>query len=201
VSQTPVFIHLVPAEHGAWRDLEKVGGLQTEILAQEFSKLGEYQIFEMPDITLAAFFSTSRSLLAVLYEHPAAGVWVDVCAEYESGQSLTVSSAPAGGEIDQMPGQQKVFARGASVADLVKKALEMRSPDPCRALTAESFIQVFQDRYAEEMRWRSLSGGTTAEEIRRVAEASSMDVTDRDVEAVRASLEAQPVLSSQKTGE
>jgi hypothetical protein len=201
VFQTPVFVHLVPSETEAWKDHRKVKDITAEITAREFSKLGEYQIFEMPDVTLAAFFNVPRRVLAVLYEHPAVGVWVDVGSEYESGESLTVSSAPSGGELDHMPGQEKVFLQGASVAELLEKVLEMRKPDPCKVLTAESFPQVFQDRYAEEMRWRALRGGTAAGEILRVAEASGMKVTEGDIEAARASLEAARILPCQKTGE
>ena len=201
VFQTPVFIHLVPSEPEAWKDSKKAKDIQAEIVAQDFSKLGEYQIFEMPDVTLAAFFSTRHSALAILYEHPTAGIWVDVCAEYESGESLTVSGAPTGGALDHMPGHEKVFARGASVAGLVEKVLKLRKAEPCRALTAESFPQVFQDRYAEEMRWRALRGGPTTEEIRRVAEDSGVELTEGDIESVRDSLEAQAILPCQKTGE
>jgi len=201
VFQTPAFIHLVPPEPVLWKDPRKVEAIQAEIVAQDFTKLGEYQIFEMPDVNLAAFFSARHTAAAILYEHPTAGIWVDVCVEYESGESLTVSNAPAGGDLDHMPGQEKVYVPGSSVAALVEKVLATRKPEPCRTLTAESFPHVFQDHYAEEMRWRALRGGTTAEEIRRVAEASGVELTEGDIDSVRASLEAKAILPCQKSGE
>lgn len=201
VYRTPAFIHLVTPKSMPWRDAQGVEAVQAEIVAQDFTRLGEYQIVEMPDVNLAAFFSARHTALAVLYEHPAAGIWVDVCAEYENGESLTVTNAPAGGELDQMPGHDRVYDRGASVAELVAKLLELRRPEPCRTVTAESFPRMFQDRYAEEMKWRALRGGATAEEIRRVAAASGAELTEDGVDSVRASLQAQAILPCQKDGE
>lgn len=201
VSPPPAFIHLMRRDQVRWKDQQGVEAVQAEIVTQGFTRLGEYQILEMPDVHLAAFFSARQTALAVLYEHPAVGIWVDVCVEYQNGESLTVTNAPMGGELDHMPGHDKVYVREASVSELVARLLEMRRPEPCRTLTAESFPQIFQDRYAEEMRWRASRGGATAEEIRRVAEASGMEVTEGDIDFVRASLEAQAILPCQKVGE
>jgi len=95
LSTKPVLeITLVPIENPRWSDKQKITGFIDAFQRHGFEPAGHYDCPEMPEVKLSGFVNPSEQLFGVIYDHPIAGIWADVCVEYSDGESLTVSSAP-----------------------------------------------------------------------------------------------------------
>lgn len=165
----PLRIQLVPVDDRAKgrfadyhrRELESLG----------FTPIGIFDVREMPGVTLVASTQPSESVCAVVYRHPIAGVFSDVICVTADGRSLTVTSAPAGANLDHQPGHDKVYMFKASIKKMYDRLMEQRPAGPYKRIDASNFMRVFEDAYAREMEWRKSRGGPTQDEVRREAHA------------------------------
>lgn len=161
-----------------------------ELGGMGFAPAGMYSIEEMPGFTIAAMIKHDDNICAVAYHNPDLGTWVDLWGKYGEETSLTVSTAPAGGELDQMPGHKKIFLKGATVAEAWKKFVDGKAGDFLE-ISPGQFKRIYEESYAEDMDWRQERGGATIEEIRRIADNMEGDFTDEEVELARRQIELQ----------
>ncbi len=182
---SPSRVHLRPAmprgKHA--RDLKNVS---RELGSRGFALLGTYHVKPMQGVTVTAFSHTAHQLCAICTTHPLTGSHLDMVIMSEAGRSLTVTTAPVGGQLDQREGHEKLFDRHMTVDRMIEVALEKRPPGPWLDWNAPDFVTRFEDAYADEMEWRMRRGGVTHEEVRRTAEAMGGKYSERDVlEATR----------------
>ena len=163
------------------RDLERRG----------FTRIGTYRVDPMRGVMLTAFTHTHDSLCAIVYTHPVAGAFIDVASRSEDGRSFTVTTAPAGKELDQREGHEKMFDKDMRVDQMVEAALHKRQPGPYVGWKAGNFVQLFEDTYAREMDWRAGRGGVTQDEVRRTAEAMGGKYSEHDVQEATHRLQRQ----------
>jgi hypothetical protein len=166
----PLRVHLVPDDSGnnvMRREMEQHG---QELDSHGFDEIGTFRVPEIAGLILTAYTQPFQSVCAVVYNHPLAGCFVDLFSENERDQSLTVSNAPAGEELDQPPGRGKVIDKTMTVNDMYDYLLKRRPSGPHNRIDATNFVEVFQAAYAKEMDWRMNRGGVTEEEVRRSAE-------------------------------
>ena len=167
----PLRVHVVPENSGNGcmrREMQKYG---QDLDAQGFEEIGTFRIPEIAGLVLTAYTQPYQSVSAVVYNHPLAGCFVDVFSENERGQSLTVSSAPAGEELDHPPGHNKVIDKTMMVVEMYDFLLTRRPSGPHKRIDETNFVEEFQAAYAKDMDWRMSRGGVTDEEVRRSAEA------------------------------
>lgn len=167
----------------------KVKGRELE--ANGFTRIGTYRADPMRGLLLTAFSHAAHSLCAVVYTHPLAGTFMDIVAKNEAGRSLTVTTAPAGRELDQREGHEKVFDRESPVAALIETALRRRPPAPYVSWGPGNFVAKFEEAYAQEMDWRAGRGGVTRDEVRRAADATGRRYSEQDVQAATRKLQRQ----------
>ncbi len=170
LSRKPILsIKLLPLDNPKWSDRQKITDLIDSFLRNGFEAAGNYNCWEIPSLIVSGFIRPSDQLLGVIYDHPTSGIWVDYCVQYAGGGSLTVSNAPAGQEMDHMPQQTKIYSKGSSADELLKKVLaEIRKAERI-IIAKEAFASHFEDQYQKEMKWRMDRGGPTPSEIMRVA--------------------------------
>jgi len=128
-----------------------------------FQRAGSFQVREMKGLMLHLLLKTEDSALAVVYDHPKAGVWADLFSRYADGTSFTVTNAPAGNALDQRPGHPSVKAPGQPPAMLAMRLTRERPAGELRAVTAAEFPRVFEQAYEESMAWRKGKGLSAAE--------------------------------------
>jgi hypothetical protein len=165
----PLRIQLVPVADRAKgrfadshrRELESLG----------FTPIGTFSVREMPGVVLVAFTQSFKAVCAVIYRHPIAGVFIDMVSTTEDDRSLTVTNAPAGGNLDQPPGRAKIFETKHTLRQLFDRVLSDRPSGPYKRIDASNFVRIFEGEYAREMEWRKQRGGPTADEVRREAHA------------------------------
>jgi hypothetical protein len=169
----------------SFRDRERYAADKAALERAGYREIGGFLIREIREIRLAAFQHPATHAFAVLYQHDSLGVYCDLVLPLPGGFGLTVSSAPAGGEMDNMPGQIKHFLPGTTVAELlVRFDAESRGRE-VRQVPPEGFAAEVEQTYAREMDWRSARGGPTEAEIRRIASGMGQDVSDEDLSMVR----------------
>ncbi|THB68540.1 MAG: hypothetical protein D6E12_06305 [Desulfovibrio sp.] len=151
---------LSPQALDAGRELESMG----------FAPCGTYTVDEFQGMTLAGYVRENDGVAAVVYEHPQAGVWTDFRLGYEDGQSVTVSNAPTGGELDPRPGHAKLFLAGIDHSKMLDELAALRRDAPVCAMSPESFAGEFTRLYEDEAAWRN-SRSVSEDEVARVAEA------------------------------
>jgi len=175
-SVPPLRIHLIPvppASHGDFarpqqRELEKLG----------FRPIGAYQVTEIKGLEMVAFSNSAQAVCAIVYRHPVAKVFVDMVSMTEEDRSLTVTTAPKGGNLDQKPGHRKIYATSLAIPKMFERVLAERPRGNYRVLDETNFQQVFEREYEREMAWRMGRGGVTMDEVRR--EAESMGIKDSE---------------------
>jgi len=167
--KTPSRVTVVSIDPGAgtirtierhWPLLESLG----------FESIGTYRVPEIRGLVITAFAQNFQGVCSVLYEHPLAGTFADMFALNENDESLTVSSAPAGEELDQPPGHEKIIDSSLELREMYDLTLNRRPEGPFKRFTSENFAGEFEKAYAKEMDWRINRGGVTEEEVRRSAE-------------------------------
>lgn len=191
IGATPATIHLEPAPSPVWQDPAEVAASVDAMRAAGFDHIAIYSVPEMPGVQLQAFCNAPEALYGVVYEHPQAGVWADIVSKYENGDSITASNAPMGGELDHMPGREKIYDKDADIPTLIDKLRAARKPLPTVAHTAQAFVAMFEHAYAEEMEWRDKRGGPTEAEIQRVAAEAGQSASPEEVKAARHAMRAQ----------
>jgi hypothetical protein len=134
----------------------------------------------------------------VVYEHPQAGVWMDLVSRYQDGTSVTYSNTAQGSGMDQRPGHSITREQGASPEAMFERLLRERPQRPLAPHTAESFQAVFEKAYADEMDWRNSRGGPTEEEVRAVLRQSGEEPTEEQIAQTREVLAAQALAGLQE---
>ncbi len=171
LSTKPVLeISLVPTDHPRWSNKKKITELTDTFIGHGFELAGHYNCPEMQGVKIAGFVKPSEQIIAVIYDHPVAEIWEDICIEYNDGESLTVSNAPMGQEMDHMPQSTKIYMKGISLEELLSKVLSERKNKGRKTITKENFSSNFEEAYRKEMNWRMERGGPTALEVKRVAD-------------------------------
>jgi hypothetical protein len=195
----PATLTLAPVPGVAWQDDQAGADAEGSLRGLGFLPVGCFGVVEMAGVELEAWCHPGECAYAVVYSHPAAGVWVDVTCAYQEGGRLTVTNTGKAGNLDLPDGWTTTSFPGATAEQLWGRFCLERRPVPCLPATPEGFVDRFVSAYAQEMAWRNNRGGPTAEEIRRVAQAAGMEVTDAQV-AVAQSLEAERARRAREGG-
>jgi hypothetical protein len=174
----PQTITLKPTPIAPWKDKDGAEQIRNKILGFGFSEIGSFTIVEMP-VTLTGFSDPTHKFLAVQYEHPMVGQWVDFVVKFKDGGSATYTNGKTGHEMEQRPNHDKNYYPGAPLEVPYMKL-------------KEEVTQLFQKAYEDDMTWRREKGGPSEAEIRRVAESSGIEMTDELMEKVKKKYEKDP---------
>lgn len=166
LSHQPDTIHLSPAGTQPWNDASAASAISDPLLGRGFEDAGTFKIQEMP-VVLRLLAHPGDSLIAAIYEHPQAGVWCDMVARYEQGNSITFTTAKPSG-LDHRPGHPTVNAPGLSPLALLARIRAERPQGLLKPATAEMAARVFEESYDESMAWRN-HRGVSAREVAEVA--------------------------------
>jgi hypothetical protein len=172
-SAPPLRIRLIPVPASSHGDFARTQRKELEMLG--FRAIGVFQVAEIKGLELAAFSNPSHAVCAVVYRHPVAKVFVDMVSMIDDDASLTVTTAPKGGNLDQRPGHRKIYAASLPIPNMLERLLAERSQGSHRVLDESNFKQLFERQYEREMAWRLGRGGVTMDEVRREAAAMGID--------------------------
>jgi hypothetical protein len=193
-SQTPARISLRPMAAPSWEDAEAIEAQAEPLPELGFAKAGDFQVEEIPGLSLEAWVNPEKAVTAVVYEHPVAGVWTDMVTRYEDGTRATFANTSHGGGVDHAPGHTVERFAGIGSKELYHRHLAQRPDRPVVVPTAEGFVERFEKAYADEMDWRNSRGGTTEAEIREIARLSGQTYDENVIAATRQMAQARAML-------
>jgi hypothetical protein len=177
-------IDLIEEEDPAWRHGRQVHKVARELRQQGFEPLAVYRIPQLQEMLWWAFQRSQDGVVAAITDHPLMGCATEFVLSYQDGTSLTVSNNGMAGGLDEPPGHEKHYLRGAPLGALLGLLEQHRADKEVQRFDRHSFPRHVQGVFAEEMKWRNDKGGANAEEVRRNLASSGTKVDGRTAEQV-----------------
>jgi hypothetical protein len=168
-SAAPSTIDLTVDADPAWLKTPKAQEDLAALEACGFTRGPSYTVDGMPGVSLVALHHPAASAFGAYCNHPTAGSWTDLCANFVDGVELSVSNAPMGSELDTRPDTKKIFLPGKPVRELHAKLMEQLAGRAVKDVPLTSFKAEFVNAYAKDMAWRSSKEGTSEAEFLRIA--------------------------------
>ncbi len=133
-----------------------------------FTNAGSFAIPEMQMLPVHFLARTEEWAIAVVYEHPQAGVFTDIACRYQDDTRFTITNAKVGGGLETQPGNTTIRAPGLTVAALHLRFSRERPAGALYRFAVTDVPRIFADAYADEMAWRK-GQGISKDEVRAVA--------------------------------
>ncbi|MGE5113458.1 MAG: hypothetical protein ACM3JB_21550 [Acidobacteriaceae bacterium] len=165
--RVPDEIHMEPATMVLWKDQDKWREAYNRLEERGFRHAGNYRVVEI-GVDVQFLINDQERALACIYNHPAAGVFMDIVTRYEDGSCVTFANRAASG-LDQHPQLQNRFLGDVSPAELIERTLADRPQKPMREICEKELVPDFCRVWKEYKEWRN-KRGTTAEEVERIYE-------------------------------
>lgn len=162
----PDRISLVATDH-AWERPEITQPLLDGLAAEGVVDAGTYAVAPLPGVFLKLLVHSADKIAANVYDHRAAGSWLELVSRCADGTTLCVTGHAATG-LSALPGHQTIHDPGASVASLVARLRAERPPGELIGATIDNAVGLFEDGYASLAAERK-TRGLTQGEIARVA--------------------------------
>jgi hypothetical protein len=191
IAPTPPLIHLTPLAGASWSDAKQARELIDGLAECGFEKAGNFEVDEVEGLGLEAWVNPAKAITAVVYDHPKAGLWIDLYTHYEDGTRITYANTGAGAGVDHAPGHDVQRFPGLATRAMYEKLVAERPEKPAKAVSALTFATVFEKAYNDEMAWRNSRGGPTEQEIRKIAALSGETYDEDVIQATRAFAEQQ----------
>lgn len=181
----PMTLDLSPAEDDAITHTQEFELATLEVQNQGFKRGELYELGELGAVCRSLFHS-DRRIDVVVYDHPLLNVWVEYCAFFADGTSLSFSNCQQTSGLDQPPDRDTRFFPGEQIAALWERfRLEIADRPIATHVTADTFASRFVKSYNEEMQWRIDRGGVTEDEVRRCVEMGGGEFSEDHCEMVQ----------------
>ena len=165
LAQQPDRIGLVETNPQAWKDPAAADRLTEPLLLLGYEKAGMFTVAEMPGVVLRLLVHMRESVLAMVYEHPVAGQWVELVTRYADGTTCAVTSCADHG-LAPRPGHPVTFLPGTDPAGLHARLLASRPQGAMLPIESAQAAQAFADGFAEAMAWRKAQGVSRGEVLK-----------------------------------
>ena len=165
-AKQPDTIHLEPASRGAFRQADAIDRKAQVLMQAGFSDAGAFTVPELPGFTLRMLANEAEGLLANLYEHRVAGLWVEINARFPDGsRACWVNSKVTG--LAQLPNMRVHYMTGASVEAVLAAARKGIAKIPLTplSLNAATAPRVFEEGYAAITAARKAQGVSRREVV------------------------------------
>ena len=147
-----------------WQDAS-VGEVVAALSDAGFTDAGAYSVDKMPGVKVDILVKPDDRVAAHVYEHPEAGIWIELVTRYQDGTSTTLTTLPATGQ--NQPGWLTTIRTGKAPADdLLRQFIADRRlhRGVMKPVSAEQAPHEFEEGYAHYVLWRKTTP-MTADEI------------------------------------
>lgn len=177
---SPLTIHLNEDFSPSWLSNTKIQPIDGELSQLGFERGKSYRVPELQDAELTAYFKTS--LIAVLYRHEIAGVWVDFTLEKENGGSLTVTNSALEGTLEYRP-QKKVIQLKEKTATQLYEHISsyVEGSVDYKTCTPENFRDFFEEEYKKDMAYQARNGGISFEAFLKSEKALGIKTSEKNI--------------------
>jgi len=127
----------------------------SSLCAAGFTDAGAYSVDKMPGVKVALLVKPEDCVAAHVYEHPKAGIWIELATRYQDGTSTTLTTLPSTGQ-NQPAWLTTIRAGKAPAGDLVRQFIEERRwrSGVMKPVSAEQAPREFEEGFARYMSWR-----------------------------------------------
>jgi len=167
LAQQPDRVVLAHRDMHSWKGDPAVARFAEALFSKGFQEGGLFDIREMPGVMVRFLVKSAECVVAAIFVHSKAGVWLDLVTWYQDGRTATFSTNHDHG-LDPRPGHPIVYAPGLSTLALYAKTIGERPKGVFKPLLAEDIVAAFERGYAESIAWRK-SKGIGAAEVVQVA--------------------------------
>ncbi|MFI5370220.1 MAG: hypothetical protein ACHQ52_01590 [Candidatus Eisenbacteria bacterium] len=171
----PTTVRLTRGGDGAWKNADLARKLWEPLLAQGFTDAGTFVAAEVPGVVMRLLASSADSIMAIAYEHPQAGHWLELVTRYTDGRRCSATNMRDPG-VSAPPNVTTLRAVGATPVTVLEMMRRKRPEGTMVPIGPGDVARLFEEGYAESMTWRQQHGITRGEVVkvamRRAALAS-----------------------------
>src|SRR5262249_49242220 len=165
LAKQPDQIHLERSGPQTWTTPAKPRAIAGALTARGFLDVGVFAVPEMPGLLVQLLANSRDGFYAAIYEHPVAGVWLDLFSRFEDGTSVTFSTARPTA-LKPRPGHPTLNLPGLEPNAVLEKALVQRPPRRIQPVSVSQAVGLFERSYAESIAYRRQTGISTGEVVR-----------------------------------
>ena len=162
INAQPDFVNLARNEFPQFTNPAGIEELKNPLVASGFEYVGTFSVDKMPGVKIAMLAKPDDYVTAYIYEHPKAGIWIELVTRYQDGGTHSLTTLPATG-IQPPPFVQTIRAVKAPAGDLVRQLISGRRSGDMKRVTASDAVSDFEQNYAKYILWQKNKGMTTAE--------------------------------------
>jgi len=165
LARVPERVSLSRRGDDAWKDPDQARRRWEPLLAHGFVDAGTFGVNEMPGVVMRLLASPADSILAVAYEHPRVGQWLELTTYYTDGHRFSATNQRATG-MDSPPFVTVLRAAGVSSLKMLDLVRHKRPAGMMVPLTPADVARRFELGYADAMAWRRGTPITTREVVK-----------------------------------
>jgi hypothetical protein len=132
--------------------------IRAALAASKFVDAGAWDIRELPKIQLSLMVQPEDGLLAAIESASPIGAQVNIHTIYPDGKVFSVTNSELPAPRVTRPNVTRARFPRCAPGELVKKALAGRPGTAFRPVSAEEAPRIYQELYAEEIRFRKQAG-------------------------------------------
>jgi hypothetical protein len=164
LAQVPDTVTLSRRADDAWQDHDQARRLWEPLLSHGFADAGTYGVEQMPGVVMRLLASPSESIMAIVYEHPRVGQWLELSSYYTDGRRCSASNHASNG-VDAPDFVTELRAVDAPALELLELVRCRRPEGALLPMSAADAARRFEHGYAEAMAWRRQHPVTTREVV------------------------------------
>jgi len=157
LARVPATVQLTRTGDGAWSNADAARRMWEPLLTAGFADAGTYTVNEMPGVVMRLLASSTDSILAIAYEHPRAGHWLELVTRYADGRRCSATS------LVTAPMTAPEFVTTLRVGNapplrLLETMRRQRPEGTMLPVTTADVTRMFEEGYAESMKWHREHG-------------------------------------------
>ena len=162
INAQPDFVNLTRDEFPKFTNSAGIDEFKNPLLASGFEYVGTFNVDKMPGVKIVVLVKPPDYVTAHIYEHPKAGIWIELVTRYQDGSSHTLTTLPSTG-LQLPPFVQTIRAAKAPAPSLVQQLIAGRRVGEMKRVDASDAVNEFEQNYAKYILWQKNKGMTTAE--------------------------------------
>jgi hypothetical protein len=157
LAKVPQTVHLTRASDTVWSNVDAARRMWEPLLQAGFADAGTYTVNEMPGVVMRLLASTTDSIMAIAYEHPRAGHWLEMVTRYADGRRCSATSLVTA-PVSAPDFVTSLRAPNASPSRLLDTMRRQRPEGTMLPVTTADVTRMFEEGYAESMKWHNEHG-------------------------------------------
>lgn len=188
VLNCPRRIRLRPIAEPTWSDSAAIVEQVEALKGFDFSDVGPFEIVDFPEVRLQGLVNSSKTITAIVHDHPEWGIFLDLQTIYQGGSTYCQTNSHRHDRLDQQPGHEFIYVDTNGVPARLARFLAERPDRPMRRVAPVEFVAEFERDHADMVDWRFAQGIMSDREIRDLNRAKGNAVTDAQVAELRRQL-------------